>query len=124
MKHRDDDLEYEPRRPGTHPNLDNRNNSNDELEIKQPNGISKKQQRCMQILEVLNEYNGHPLTAKEIARELMYRGYTKNDERNNAAPRLTEMMQKGIVEPKGSRYDNETQKRVTVWGLYNGSIQS
>ena len=112
--HANDD--YEPRRAGTTPNLDNRNFSNDELEQKNKNGISKKQLRYNQILEIMGEYK-YPMTAKEIANEMMYRGYTQNNDRNNASPRLTEMMQKGVVEPKGSKLDKESNKKVTAWGL-------
>lgn len=116
MNHANDEIDYEPRRVGNNPTIDNKRNSNDELEQKNKDGLSKKQIRYNQILEILTERN-KPMTAKEIAKEMMLRGYTRTDERNNSAPRLTELGQRGIVEPKGSKMDNETNKRVTVWGL-------
>ena len=116
MNHANDEIDYEPRRAGNNPAIDNKRNSNDELEQKSKDGLSKKQIRYNQILEILTERN-KPMTAKEIAKEMMLRGYTRTDERNNSAPRLTELGQRGIVEPKGSKMDNDTNKRVTVWGL-------
>lgn len=110
MKHRDDD--FTARRPGEQLTRDVRNISHDAIK-------PKKAERYAQILEIMREYNCG-MTAKEIANELMYRGYTKNNDRNNASPRLTEMMESGQVEPIGKKTDKESGKTVTVWGIYNG----
>lgn len=70
-----------------------------------------KQRRYAQILKILN----HPMTAKEIAVEMYKRGYTDNDDRNNAAPRLTEMAQQGAVDTIGKTRCSYTGKTVTVY---------
>ena len=70
-----------------------------------------KQRRYAQILKILN----HPMTAKEIAVEMYKRGYTDNDDRNNAAPRLTEMAQQGTVDTIGKTRCSYTGKTVTVY---------
>lgn len=54
-----------------------------------------KAKRYSQILEILTDLG--PLTAKEVAVELHRRGFTGSDDRNMAAPRLTEMLQDGKV---------------------------
>ena len=43
------------------------------------------------------------------------RGYTDNDDRNNAAPRLTEMAQQGTVDTIGKTRCSYTGKTVTVY---------
>lgn len=69
--------------------------------------------RRQQVLEVLEELG--PLTAKEVAVEMYRRGLTPNDERNNAAPRLTELCKIGLVEPIGKRPCRYTGKSVAVY---------
>ena len=57
------------------------------------------------------------LTAKQIA-VLMYKnGFTANEDRNNSAPRLTELCEKGVVEPIGKTLCEYTGKKVTVYAL-------
>ena len=73
-----------------------------------------KEKRYNQIIEILKE-NGKPLTAKEIAVFLYAKGYTPTTERNFSAPRLTEMSQKGIVEPVGKKKCSYTGKMVAVY---------
>lgn len=70
-----------------------------------------KQKRYRQILGILNR----PMTAKEIAVEMYKRGYTDNPDRNNAAPRLTEMAQDGMVDTIGKTKCSYTGKTVTVY---------
>lgn len=70
-----------------------------------------KQKRYRQILGILVR----PMTAKEIAVEMHKRGYTDNDDRNNAAPRLTEMAQDGMVDTIGKTRCPYTGKTVTVY---------
>lgn len=69
--------------------------------------------RRQRIIEILDEMGA--MTAKEIAVELHNRGITDNDDRNNAAPRLTELCQEGIVEPIGKRACRWTGKTVAVY---------
>lgn len=99
------------RRPGEVPTFDNR---------AEAFGIVDKERRYAQILEVLTDFN-RPLTAKEIAVAMNMRGYIPTSERNFTAPRLTEMMQKGIVEPYGKKKCSYTDKMVTVYQIRKGA---
>ena len=73
-----------------------------------------KQLRYMQIIEILD---GKEMTAKEIAVEMKKKGYIPTDERNFAAPRLTELSIKGIVEPIGKKKCSYTGKTVSVYKI-------
>lgn len=73
-----------------------------------------KQKRYKQIIEVLE---GKKLTAKEVAVEMCNRGYIPTSERNFAAPRLTELSIKGVVEPIGKVRCEYTGKKVAVYKL-------
>ena len=70
-----------------------------------------KAKRCRQVLDILTS----PMTAKEIAVEMYRRGMTLNADRNNAAPRLTEMSKDGRVEPVGKKKCSYTGKTVAVY---------
>ena len=81
-----------------------------------------KQKRYKQIIECFNDaekLNGKPigLTAKQVAVMMMKKGFIPTSERNFAAPRLTEMSQKGVVEPIGKKKCNYTGKTVAVYAL-------
>ena len=76
-----------------------------------------KKRRYSQILEILA--GGKEMTAKEIAVEMWNRGYIPTSERNFTAPRLTEMSQKGIVEPIGKQLCQWTHKMVAVYKIRN-----
>ena len=66
------------------------------------------------ILEILAEHeNG--LTAREIAGELYRRGITPSDERNFAAPRLTELYKDGKVKYTSKKQCPLTRRYVAVW---------
>lgn len=73
-----------------------------------------KQLRYMQIIEILD---GKEMTAKEIAVEMKKKGYIPTDERNFAAPRLTELSIKGIVEPISKKRCEYTGKTVSVYKM-------
>ena len=73
-----------------------------------------KQKRYRQIIEILKDKQ---LTAKEIAVEMFNRGYIPTSERNFAAPRLTELSIKGVVEPIGKIICKYTGKKVAVYQL-------
>ena len=77
-----------------------------------------KERRYKQIIEILSEVST-PLTAKEIAVEMHKKGYTPTTERNFSAPRLTELSQKGVVEPCGKMKCRYTGKNVAVYKLTN-----
>jgi hypothetical protein len=74
-----------------------------------------KKIRYNQIVEIL--FGGKEMTAKEIAVEMHQRGYIPTTERNYTAPRLTELSQKGIVEPIGKTKCKYSNKMVVVYKL-------
>lgn len=71
-----------------------------------------KEKRYKQILECID---GHEYTAKEVAVEMFKRGYIPTSERNFAAPRLTELSKKGIVETVGKKKCEFTGKTVAIY---------
>jgi hypothetical protein len=68
------------------------------------------------ILEILTE---HPdgLTAREVTGELHRRGVTPTDERNFAAPRLTELYKDGKIRVAGKKLCPQTGRNVAVWAV-------
>lgn len=94
-----------PRRLGTNPLIETKAES--ELKVNKKNYYNY-------IIEILNDVN-KPLSAKEIAVEMKRRGFTKTDERNAAAPRITEMMQKGWIECVGTKKCQYTNTQVGVF---------
>lgn len=74
-----------------------------------------KNKRYSQIIECLEE-NGD-LTAKECAVIMMNKGYIPTSERNFVSPRMTELSQKGIIEPIGKKICAYTGKKVAVYSL-------
>jgi len=97
---------FEKRNPGEMTTLETRHDSYETVD---------KQVRYNQIIECLTEKPQQ--TAKEIARMMFLKGYIPSDERNFSAPRLTEMSEKGIVEPVGKKVCQWTGKKVTVYSL-------
>ena len=78
-----------------------------------------KQKRCAEILEILK--SGKEMTAREIAIELFRRKITTNKERNNAAPRLTYLVEAGLIEITGKKYDLESGIKVTKYRVIGGN---
>ena len=72
-------------------------------------------QRQSLILALLRERGS--MTAQEVADELHRRGHTPSDERNFAAPRLTELKDAGKVEATGKKICGKTGRSVTLWQL-------
>ena len=68
--------------------------------------------RYNQILEILKN---NKMTAKEIAVEMKNRGYSNTDERNLTAPRLNELVNKGIVDCIGKTKCEYSGKMVGVY---------
>ena len=95
--------------PGEIVTLDTRHDSNETVD---------REQRYKQIIEILAEHK-HPLTAKQIAVFMYDKGYTPTSERNFSAPRLTELSNKGVVEPCGKKKCEFTGKTVAVYRLIN-----
>lgn len=71
--------------------------------------------RYKQIRNILK--GGLILTAKQVAVEMNKRGLTPTTERNFAAPRLTELVEKGEVEVVGKTKCNFTHKTVAMYRL-------
>lgn len=82
-----------------------------ETKIDSYNRIDAKQ-RQEQVLEVLGD---EMLTAKEIAVKMYEKGYTTNDDRNNASPRLNELLNLDLVEIYGKKTCEYTGKTVAVY---------
>ena len=74
-----------------------------------------RQKRYRQILECLSERPRQ--TAKQLSVMLHEKGYIPTSERNFTAPRLTELANKGIVEPIGKTRCSYTGKTVTVYSI-------
>lgn len=82
-----------------------------ETKIDSYNQIDAKQ-RQEQVLEVLGD---ETLTAKEIAVRMYEKGYTNNDDRNNASPRLNELLNQDLVEIYGKKTCEYSGKTVAVF---------
>ena len=82
-----------------------------ETKIDSYNQIDAKQ-RQEQVLEVLGD---ETLTAKEIAVRMYEKGYTNNDDRNNASPRLNELLNQDLVEIYGKKTCKYSGKTVAVF---------
>lgn len=82
-----------------------------ETKIDSYNQINVKQ-RQEQVLEVLGD---EMLTAKEIAVRMYEKGYTNNDDRNNASPRLNELLNQDLVEIYGKKTCEYSGKTVAVF---------
>lgn len=67
--------------------------------------------------QILNILKNNKMTAKEIAVEMKNRGYSNTDERNLTAPRLTELMNAGIVECIGKIKCKYSGKMVGVFKI-------
>ena len=70
-------------------------------------------ERHKAVLTILKECGD--MTAQEIATELYKRGITPTDERNFAAPRLTELADKELVQAVGKKICSKTGRKVSVW---------
>ena len=100
----------ERRNPGEMTTLETRGESYETVD---------KQARYKQIIECLTEQPEQ--TAKEIAVMMQEKGYVPTSERNFTAPRISELMKKGKVEPIGKKICRWTGKKVSVYAL-RGSI--
>jgi len=73
-------------------------------------GVAARQDDILKILRDCGD-----MTAQEVATELHRRGITPTDERNFAAPRLTELKEAGKVRAVGKKPCTKTGRNVTVW---------
>lgn len=79
-----------------------------------------KKTRELQVLKILSNYT--ELTAKQIARYMAYRGYTKEVDYNNARPRLTNLLEKRDVCIVGKELDTETNCKEVVYKITQKGI--
>ena len=92
-------------RIGENPMLENRSLANESID---------RQKRYIQIKEILKDKQ---LTFREIAQAMYDKGYTLSPETTYSQPRVTELVQKGEVEPIGKVKSEVTGKTVTVFRL-------
>lgn len=100
--------DFEKRDFGEAPTLETRHEANEKVDRKV---------RYSQIIECLTQYGSLGLTAKECAEVMFQKGYIPTNERNFCAPRMTELCEKGIVEPIGKKTCRWTGKKVAVYAL-------
>ncbi len=74
-----------------------------------------KTTRELQVLSILNEHE--EATAKQIARYMAYRGYTKEIDYNYARPRLTHLLEEREVCIVGKELDAETNCKEVVYKI-------
>ena len=72
-------------------------------------------EREAQVLEILKD--GIERTAREVAEEMYTAGYTNTPDRNNASPRLTDLLTKRYVIIVGKKTDNLTNKSVAIYKI-------
>jgi len=72
-------------------------------------------ERQRNVLNILTDCGS--MTAQEVAFELQLREITPSDERNFAAPRLTELSDAGLVRAVGKKPCYKSGRRVTVWAI-------
>ena len=102
-------INFIKRRPGSNPMKESRRESKEQVNTKV---------RRTQVLLILKELK--QATAREIAEEMYVRGYTNTTDRNNAAPRLNELLKTGQVEPVGKKVDKVTGRKVTIFEIREG----
>lgn len=98
--------DIEIRQPGEYTTLETRAEAHEAVD---------KQKRYSQIMECFAE--APQLTAKQCAMILFKKGYVPTSERNVSAPRITELCQKGVLEPVGKKVCEFTGKKVAVYQI-------
>lgn len=73
--------------------------------------FSKKES---QVLEIMKDFN-RPVSAREIALEMYKRGYSLTPDRNSAAPRITALLEKGVVDCIGKEKCKYTHVNVGMF---------
>lgn len=68
------------------------------------------------ILDTLEEAN-KPLTARQVAERMYNSHYIPYPVRQAVAPRLTELVESGVVKVCGKIYDSATQRNVAAYKL-------
>lgn len=102
-------MDIEQRLPGEYTTFETRADANETV---------NRQKRYAQIMECFTE-NGQ-LTAKQCAVIMQSKGFVPTSERNNSAPRITELCQQGKLEPVGKKKCEYTGKTVAVYQIREG----
>ena len=105
------DPDYLTETEGSH--METQETRRESYEIIKPDAAARRRV----ILEILAE-NENGMTAREIAGELHRRGITPTNERNYAAPRLTELYQAGKVKTSGKKPCPQSGRNVAVWTAF------
>jgi hypothetical protein len=74
--------------------------------------MSTRHEQCLEALGA----NG-PSSAMEVAHYLYEQGYSQLFERNIAHPRLKELIDQGLVEKCGKKWDPNTKRNVSVYRI-------
>lgn len=85
-------------------------------------GMVDKETMYKHIKEILIE-STEAMSSKEIAIEMKKRGYTITAERQNVAPRITELLQNGELECVGKKKCKYSRKKVGVFVLRRGDYE-
>ena len=72
--------------------------------------LTARQKTILQILKDCGD-----MTAQQVADTLCFLRITPTNERNFAAPRLTELAEKGLVQAVGKKICGKTGRKVSVW---------
>lgn len=73
---------------------------------------TEKQPKRQLVVDVLS---GRELTAREIAIEMHNLGLLPYPARAVIQPRITELVEDGVLEAVGTKYDQETERKVAVY---------
>lgn len=79
----------------------------------------KRKRLCDLIVHTLSEDKQNGMTAREIATVLYNDGLAFSNDRQAVQPRLTELIEKGLVKVICKKYDDITQRNVAVYTLNN-----
>lgn len=77
--------------------------------------LKNANKRYGQIITILD--NGYKMTIREMIYEMMKQGFISEPDRNRVAPRVHELVTKGILEPCGKKKDRLSNRTVTAYRL-------
>ncbi len=73
--------------------------------------------KSLRYVQIKNILQNKEMTAKEIAVEMFKKGYTDSDDRNYAAPRLTELKEMRLAIVIDKKYCEYSKRKVSVYKL-------
>lgn len=68
---------------------------------------------------ILDELGNSVLTARELAVRLNKKGEVRTAERQEVAPRISELVKKNLIEVAGKKFDEITQTKVATYRRKN-----